>query len=156
MSVLLPLELPEPMLPLEPVLGAGVGVGDAGDVLVLPLVPPVAAPEPDLLKWASHSARETWPSLLVSTDEKLGAVVLPLPDMPLLELLPEVPPAALLPEVPPLALLPELPPAADGVDEDVPPPVVLPDDELWAAATPASANSAAAVATLTNLRFNIG
>jgi hypothetical protein len=53
LSVLLPLELPEPM-PLEPVLGAGVGVGDAGDVLLLPLelplVPPVAAPEPDLLK----------------------------------------------------------------------------------------------------------
>jgi hypothetical protein len=52
--VLLPLELPEPMLPLEPVLGAGVGVGDVGDVLLLPLelplVPPVPAPEPDLLK----------------------------------------------------------------------------------------------------------
>ena len=60
---LLPLELPEPMLPdpvlplLEPELGAGVGV--AGVVVeLLPEVPPLAAPEPDLLKWASHSERE--------------------------------------------------------------------------------------------------
>lgn len=54
----LPLELPEPMLPLllEPlVLGV---VGEVGDVVELPLLPP-AAPELDLLKWASHSARET-------------------------------------------------------------------------------------------------
>jgi hypothetical protein len=103
--------------------------------------------------------------LLVSTDEKLGAelLVLPLPDMPPLALLPDVPPAA----APPLDDVPEepldmpdepleMPPDADGVDEDVPPPLLLPDDELWAAATPDSANSAAAVATLTNLRFNIG
>ena len=45
---LLPLELPEPM-PLP---------GEAGDVVLLPLAP-VPALEPDLLKCASHSARET-------------------------------------------------------------------------------------------------
>jgi hypothetical protein len=59
---LLPLELPEPMLPLlEPELGAGAGVvlGEVGEVVdELPEVPPLAAPEPDLLKWASHSERE--------------------------------------------------------------------------------------------------
>ncbi|HZO03530.1 MAG TPA: hypothetical protein VFB93_20260 [Burkholderiales bacterium] len=45
-----PLELPEPMLPLlEPELGAGVGVGEGVEVLLLP-VPPLAAPELDLLK----------------------------------------------------------------------------------------------------------
>ena len=46
---LLPLELPEPM-PLLP--------GEAGDVVLLPLAP-VPALEPDLLKCASHSARDT-------------------------------------------------------------------------------------------------
>jgi hypothetical protein len=161
LPVLLPLELPDPMPPLEPVLGE---VGDfgsvLGEVLVLPLVLPVPAPELDLLKWASHSAREICPSLLVSTDEKVGAVVLvlPLPDRPPLELLdepPVVPPAA----APPLDDVPdeplELEPDAAGEDEDLSLPVVL-DDELWAAATPDSANSAAAVATLTNLSFNIG
>ena len=59
---LLPLELPEPMLPLlEPELGAGVGDGAVlGEVVdELPEVPPLAAPDPDLLKWASHSERET-------------------------------------------------------------------------------------------------
>lgn len=55
----LPLELPEPMLPLlEPAplvpLGEGIELGD-----VVELLPPLAAPEPDLLKCASHSARET-------------------------------------------------------------------------------------------------
>ena len=52
----LPLELP--MLPLlEPaplVLGE---VGELGDVVEL--LPPLAAPEPDLLKCASHSERDT-------------------------------------------------------------------------------------------------
>jgi hypothetical protein len=58
---LLPLELPEPMLPLlEPELGAGVVLGEVGEVVdELPEVPPLAAPEPDLLKWASHSERDT-------------------------------------------------------------------------------------------------
>lgn len=46
---LLPLELPEPM-PLP---------GEAGDVVLLPPLAPVPALEPDLLKCASHSARET-------------------------------------------------------------------------------------------------
>ena len=64
LPVELPLELPEPMLPLlEPaplVLGEVVELGD-----VLELLPPLAAPllplapEPDLLKCASHSARDT-------------------------------------------------------------------------------------------------
>ena len=48
---LLPPELPEPM----PLPG---DVGDVGDVVLLPLAP-VPALEPDLLKCASHSARET-------------------------------------------------------------------------------------------------
>lgn len=64
----LPLELPEPMLPLlepEPLVLGEVGeVGELGDVVelgddVLGLLPPLAAPEPDLLKCASHSARDT-------------------------------------------------------------------------------------------------
>lgn len=44
-------------------------------LLLPPIAPPAAPvlPEPDLLKWASHSARETWPSLFLSTSEKLGA-----------------------------------------------------------------------------------
>ena len=70
LPVELPLELPEPMLPLlepEPLvlgevgeLGDGVELGD-----VLGLLPPLAAPllplapELDLLKCASHSARDT-------------------------------------------------------------------------------------------------
>jgi hypothetical protein len=48
---MLPLELPEPMLPLElPDVD-----GDVGEVLVLP---PAPALEPDLPKCASHSERE--------------------------------------------------------------------------------------------------
>jgi hypothetical protein len=65
--LLLPDVLPELMLPE-----------------VLPDVPPEL--EPDLLKCASHSVRDTMPSLFVSTDEKLGAELLaeapPLPDAP--------------------------------------------------------------------------
>jgi len=62
--VLLPVELPEPMLPepmlplLEPELGAVLGEV-VEELPELPEVPPLAAPEPDLLKWASHSERET-------------------------------------------------------------------------------------------------
>ena len=44
--------------------------------------------EPDLLKWASHSEREIWPSLLASTDEKVGAAMLD-PDADGVLLLPE-------------------------------------------------------------------
>ena len=51
-------------LPVPPVLG---------DVVLAPegLVPPLEL-EPGLLKWASHSWREIWPSPFLSTDEKLG------------------------------------------------------------------------------------
>jgi hypothetical protein len=66
-------ELPDPVAPPEaPLLGEVLG-----EVVLLP--EPVAPElEPDLLKYASHSEREIWPSLLVSTDEKVGAAVLKL------------------------------------------------------------------------------
>ena len=56
----LPLLEPEPMPPLldpllEGVLGEGV---ELGEVVLLPLAP-LPALEPDLLKYASHSCRET-------------------------------------------------------------------------------------------------
>jgi hypothetical protein len=133
--------LPEPMLP-EPVLGAVLGAVLGvllGEVVALPLLlpeAPVPAPELDLLKWASHSARDTWPSLLVSTAEKLGAIVLlALPDMPPLDDEDEVP---------------ALPPDAAGDDEDEDLSLLVPDDELCATATPESAKSAA-VAALSSL-----
>ena len=64
------------MLPLLlPVLGA------AGAVVDELLVPPLLELDPDLLKCASHSEREIWPSLLVSTAEKFG--VLPELELPL-------------------------------------------------------------------------
>ena len=140
-----------PAAPLEPVLGEV--------LLELPLLPvpvaPLAAPAPDLLKCASHSEREIDPSLLLSTDEKLGAevLVLLLPDMP--DELPELPPEAdgVEEDAP---LLPELPPVADGVDDDDPLlPLLLPDEELWATATLDIASSAAAVAALNSFMFNI-
>jgi hypothetical protein len=95
--------------------------------------------------------------LFESTDEKLGVAVLALAALPpealddalgrLDEGVEELPEAAL-----PLGeeVLPEAAGEDDDGDEE------LPDDELCAAATPDSANSAAAVATPTNLRFNIG
>lgn len=148
MPELEPLELPEPMLPLElplePVLG-DVGLGDVvlGEVL-LP-VAPVPAPEPDLLKWASHSEREIWPSLLVSTAEKLGAEL-------------DAPAAALPPADDPLDMPDEplelAPPAAEGDEVDL--SLLDEPDELCASATLDNANSAAAVATLNTLSFNIG
>jgi hypothetical protein len=95
----------------------------------LPLAP--VAPEPDLLKWASHSEREIRPSLLVSTDEKVGADMLEL--APLDDISDE-----------PL----ELEPDAEG--DDLP---LLLEDELCAIATPDRARSAAAVALVTS--FNI-
>ena len=178
----LPLELPEPVLPLlepEPlVLGE---VGELGDVVelgdVLGLLPPLAAPEPDLLKCASHSARDTWPSLFVSTEEKLGAKELLLePDVPPLGPLVLEPPEAALPGLEvsdePDELLPE---AAGAEDEPDEPDELLPDaagedvddeplpdaagededEELCATATLDSANSAAAVAALRTLSFNM-
>jgi len=126
----LPLLEPEPMPPLldpllDGVLGEVVELGEL--VLLLPLAP-VPALEPDLLKCASHSARETWPSLFVSTDEKLGAEELELlepPDRPPLE-----PPEVALP--PDAALPPEDDePEADGVLELEPlEPDAAGDEEL--------------------------
>ena len=52
-------------------------LGDA----VLPEAP-VLELEPDLLKYASHSERETCPSLFASADEKFGAELLLLEDVP--------------------------------------------------------------------------
>jgi len=68
--------------------------------LELPLMPDEVLPEEpelDLLKYASHSERETWPSLFLSTSEKLGV---------------EADASWLLLEVPPAD--------EDGVDELVP------------------------------------
>jgi hypothetical protein len=110
-------------------------LGEAGEVLLLPLVPPLAAPLPDLLKWASHSAREIVPSLLVSTDEKVGGVVLALPDEP------DMPEEPL-----------ELP---DAAGEDALSLLVL-LEELCATAALDSANRAAAVAAVRSFSFNIG
>ena len=70
--------VPEDELPLEP-----------EGLLVLPLL----ELEPDLLKWASQSEREIVPSLLVSTDEKLGWDALGLAALGDVAL-PDVPPAA--------------------------------------------------------------
>lgn len=120
------------MLP-EPVAGELLG-----EVVELPEVPPLAAPEPDLLKCASHSERDTCPSLLLSTAEKFGVEALEpelaLPDRPPLE-----------PDAPELLL-----PDADGVDEgeeeDL--SLLVLDEELCATATLDSANRAAAVAAV--------
>jgi hypothetical protein len=85
----------DPELPLEPgVLLLGEVVLD-DDPPVLPVLPAEEPPlelEPDLLKYDSHSVFDTWPSLLVSTAEKLGAEALELePDMPLPEDEPDAP-----------------------------------------------------------------
>jgi hypothetical protein len=146
--VLEPLELPEPMPLPEPLLDPVPGVaGLLGDVELEPLLPPLvppAAPEPDLLKWASHSERDTWPSLFVSTAEKLGC-----------EPLVEAPPAAELPVLEDAPEEPlELAPDAAGEDDDL--SLLAPLDEPPAARdTLDNANSAAAVATLSTLSFNI-
>jgi hypothetical protein len=164
----LPDELPEELLPA--LLGEVVELGDEVELL-----PPLAAPEPDLLKCASHSERDTWPSLFLSTEEKLGLDELLLePDMPPLEPLLLEPPDAALPEDlevsdEPDELLPdaagedeepeepdELLPDAAGEDEDELPPDAAgedEDEELCATATLDSANSAAAVAALRTLSF---
>jgi hypothetical protein len=128
--VVLPL-LPEPM----PLLGV---LGVLGDV-VLPVAPPLAPdPEP---KCASHSAREIWPSLFLSTAEKLGAGLLaPAEADPPLGMLDE-------PDAP-VELLP------DALGALSPPDAPVEDEpELCAMATLAKANSAAAVAVL--MSFNI-
>ena len=145
----LPIEPDEPDEPVEP---------DEPDVLplLLPvepdelLVPPLLELEPDLLKCASHSEREIWPSLLVSTDEKLGVdELLPL-ELELGELELDEPPAALDGDE-------DDEPLADGEDEDELPladgEAELPDDALSPAATARvdRAKSAAAVVTVTVL-----
>ena len=98
---------PEPVAPEAPLLGV---LGEVGELLPEPaapelelplapeLVPPVAPLEldPDLLKWASHSEREIWPSLLVSTAEKVGSAMLELAP---LELEPDADGVLLLPEL---------------------------------------------------------
>jgi hypothetical protein len=117
---------------------------------VLPLVPdvpPLLELEPDLLKCASHSEREIWPSLLVSTEEKLGVVALPL-ELELGELELDVPPAAPVDDLP---LLDELP-LADGEAADG---LVLDEEESAAAAASERAKSAAAVVTVTVLSICI-
>ena len=138
---MLPLELPEPAEseepdepPVAPLL--------LGEVVLLPepvapLAPlePEVELEPDLLKCASHSEREIWPSLFVSTDEKVGADAL------------ELAPPEDIPDEP---LEPEEP-DADGV-------LLLPpedDEELCAIATPDRARSAAAVALVTSFNIDI-
>ena len=117
------------------------GEVELGDVEELPLVPELVPPleelEPDLLKWASHSEREIWPSLLVSTDEKLGVVLLS--ELELGEVLDDEPPAAPVDD--------ELP-VAEGDEDDG-----LLDDDEESAATAArdTAKSAAAVVMVTRL-----
>jgi hypothetical protein len=152
-------ELPDPdepddpdelglVAPLEaPLLGV---LGEVVELLPEPVVlEPVAplAPDPDLLKWASHSDRDIWPSLFVSTDENVGAMLEPAPldDVPAEPL---APPAAepLEPDDIPDEPLEPLEPDAEGV-------LLLPEDELCAMATPDRAKRAAAVALVTS--FNI-
>ena len=166
-------ELPDELLP--ELLGEGVELGDEVELLL----PPLAAPEPDLLKCASHSERDTWPSLFLSTEEKSGLDELLLePDIPPLEPLLEPvllePPDAALPEDLEVSDEPdELLPDAAGEDEEPEAPdeplpdaagededELLPDaagadedEELCATATLDSANSAAAVAALRTLSF---
>ncbi|HEY9531510.1 MAG TPA: hypothetical protein VIQ55_08970, partial [Burkholderiales bacterium] len=109
--------------------------------------PPVAPLlELDLLKYASHSERDTWPSLFLSTLVKLGAEL----DAPL-----ELEPLD-MPELPPLEA-PEEPllPVALGEDDDLSllDAPVDEEPELCAMDTLASANSAAAVAVVINFNF---
>ncbi len=135
--------------------------------------------EPDAPKCLSHSARDTCPSLLVSTVVKLGVELdaplelLPL-DMPLEPPLDELPealgvelelPEALgveldelgdeLDELPPLEAPDELLPVALlGEDEDDDLSALVEDEpELCAMETLASANSAAAVAVVISFNF---
>lgn len=121
-----PVELPLPLMPEE----------EPEDV-------PPEAPlevEPDLLKCASHSWREIWPSLLVSTDEKLGDELLAAP--PAGE--PDAPDAPDEPDVDGEE--------ADGVDEEG---LLDDDEEDCATANVESANRTAAVVTLRALGMEI-
>lgn len=169
-----PLPIDEPVEPL-PVLGEVV-LGERVlleplDPLELPLlmpdelpvelplpmleVPPEAPLELDLLKCASHSARDTWPSLFVSTSEKLGCELDEL-ELPLAAdgeeddeedgLLEEEDEAGLLVDES-LELLPlDDGDVADGVlDDDE--GLLEDDDDDWATASDDSANITAAAVT---------
>jgi hypothetical protein len=170
-----PLELPMPLLLgewvllLPDVLGVEL-LGEDDELLLLGEllldVPPLEELLPDLLKCASHSAREMEPSLFLSTDENDGVELLELAPLEALgeddeeeelgeaalgedELL-EAPPEALPEDL----LLPlELGLEVDGLELDglaLEEPLLLPVlPVLCAAATPASAKSAAAVAVTT-------
>lgn len=114
-----------------------------------PLLPELEPPMPDLLKCASHSCRDTCPSLFLSTDEKVGVEELEAPAL-------EDPPVALGEEeleAPPEALPEDLLSVALGLELlDPDAPVLEPEvPELCAIATLASAKSAAAVAVPTTL-----
>jgi len=149
----LPPVVPEELLPLMP----DELPDEEGAVL---LVPPEL--EPDLLKCASHSAREIEPLLSVSTAEKLGADVLTLALAPALgevvlpeDMVPDEPvdelpdaPTDELPEAPAEPEAPEvdwLEPVADGEGDE--------EDEDCATASVDRANSTAAESVLTV--FNI-
>ena len=191
--LLLPEALPEPVpapLAPEPELEPPMPLlGEVGAVLLLPLpdapplevlpleplVLPPEALEPDGLKCASHSCREIWPSLFLSTDEKLGVELLDAPlealgeeDEPEAlgdedELEPpalgeeelEEPPELLLGEdeeldAPPEALPEDLLSVALGLELEPDAPVLEPEEpEVCADATLARAKSAAAVAVPT-------
>ena len=122
------------------------------------------APEEEDLKYVSHSVRDTCPSLLVSTLEKLGALVLAPPDalLPPLDMpLPDAPPLEAPPlEAPPLDAPPlDMPddpllllPVALG-DLSLLPEAPLEEPELCANEALAIANKAAAVAV--PITFNI-
>lgn len=153
-------------LPLEPLLPAPVVLS----VLVLPLAPllgmpevpaappvvllaPAPAPVSDL-KWSSHSEREIWPSLFLSTSEKFGAWVLapaPAEAPPVAPVAPVVLVSlAVLPEAP---VLPAAPVVALGVWVSALDPDAPDDPAAWTA--PAIASSAALVATPISLSLNI-
>lgn len=116
------------------------------------------APEEEDLKYVSHSVRDTCPSLLVSTLEKLGALLLAPPDalLPPLDMpLPDEPPLEAPPlEAPPLDMPddPLLLPVAPG-DLSLLPEAPLEEPELCANEALAIANKAAAVAV--PITFNI-
>jgi hypothetical protein len=167
-----PLELPLGLLELL--------LGELGLVVLLGLLELLPAPEElppvapllelDLLKYASHSERDTWPSLFLSTLVKLGAELdaplelepLDMPELPPLEAPDELLGEELeelgdeLDELPPLEA-PEEPllPVALGEDDDLSllDAPVDEEPELCAMDTLASANSAAAVAVVINFNF---
>ncbi|MGH8669793.1 MAG: hypothetical protein ACREUN_06185 [Burkholderiales bacterium] len=144
----------------EPLL---LGVLLLGELLDEPLLlgeleaPPLLEPLELDLKCASHSVREIWPSLLVSTVVKLGALEeAPLLALPPLEELLGVDELLLGVDELPLLELPlaplELLPVALGEDLSLEAPVED-EPELCAMETLASAKSAAAVAVVISFNF---